>query len=295
MGERNLFAMNAERGEYPAADPALYAPHMARIISVKQEIGGERPVKSFRVRLEEGHDAFSHRPGQCLMVSVLGVGEAMFAISSPPTRPEHLQLSVTKVGRVTSAMHLLDEGDLMGVRGPLGNGFPVKEWEGRNLVFIGGGIGLAPLRAVYAYALDRRERFGDVRILYGARTSADLVYRDELESIAAGGDVPVHLSIDVAEPGWAGYVGFVPSNVLEVKPSPDNAVAVVCGPPVMIRIAAQNLEKLGFKGEQIYTTLENRMKCGVGKCGRCNVGPYFVCKHGPVFSWAQVSQMKQDY
>lgn len=277
------------------ADHELYAPKMATIVSVKEEVGGERPIKSFRLRLDNGHESFSHRSGQCLMVSVLGVGESMISISSPPTRPEYLQLSVIKVGQVTDAMHMLSEGDRLGVRGPLGNGFPLKEWEGKNLVFIAGGIGIAPLRSVYTYAIDRSDRYGDLSIIYGSRTSTDQVYSDELHEIAESGKVPVHLSVDVEENGWSHFVGFVPSNVMEIKPSPDNTVAVVCGPPIMIHVAAQNLLELGFKEEQIYTTMENRMKCGVGKCGRCNIGPYFVCKDGPVFSWAQVSAMKKDY
>jgi len=286
--------VSGEHGNH-ANDPELYTPRMAEIVSIKEEVGGERAIKSFRIRLEEDHESFSHRSGQCLMVSVLGVGESMISVSSPPTRPEYLQLSVMKVGRVTSAMHMLSEGDRLGVRGPLGNGFPLDEWEGKNLLFIGGGIGIAPLRSVYTYAIDRSERYGDISIIYGSRTSADLVYREELKEIDNAGRVPVHLSVDVEEEGWPHYVGFVPSNVMEISPSPDNTIAVVCGPPIMIRIAAQNLIQLGFSDEQIYTTLENRMKCGVGKCGRCNVGPYFVCKDGPVFSWAQVGRMKPDY
>jgi NAD(P)H-flavin reductase len=198
------------------------------------------------------------------------------------------------VGKVTGAIHQLEEGAIIGVRGPYGNGFPMDEWKGKNIICIGGGIGQAPLRSVYMHALDKKEDYGKVILFSGARTSKDLVFGDELFELMKRDDVDVHLSVDAPEEGWEHFVGFVPSNVERLKPSPENSIAVTCGPPIMIKVAMQNLNALGFTDDQIYTTLENRMKCGIGKCGRCNVGSVFVCQHGPVFSKAQINQMVQD-
>ena len=200
-------------------------------------------------------------------------------------------------GRVTPELHKLEPGDIVTVRGPYGNGFPVDEWKGKDLIFIGGGIGQAPLRSVYMYVLDKENRndYGKVDIVYGARTSKDIVFRSELEELESKDDVNVHLSIDIEEDDWTRFVGFVPSNVERLAPSPENTIALTCGPPIMIKFVVQNLKKLGFKPEQIYTTLENRMKCGIGKCGRCNIGSVYVCKDGPVFSFADIQNLPNEF
>src|SRR4030042_758882 len=235
----------------------VYTPQLAKIVQTKDEVVGARAIKTFRTEFANGA-RFDYRCGQCAMLSVFGKGEAMISISSSPLIKDYLQFSILRTGRVTAALHDMEVGDLIGVRGPYGNGFPIDEWRGKNLVFIGGGIGLAPLWSVVQTALLRKSEFGALSLIYGARTSKDIVFRDELADLKS--QVPVHLSIDVAEPEWKEFVGFVPTNVLEKKPSPANAIAIPCGPPIMITFVIKNLKDLKFEDEQIYTTVENKMK-----------------------------------
>lgn len=269
-----------------------YIPRLARIVEIREEVGGARAIKTFRTAFVNG-PGFEHRCGQCAMLSVFGRGESMISISSSPLVRDYLQFSVLKTGRVTTALHEMEVGDLIGVRGPYGNGFPVDDWRGRDIVFIGGGIGLAPIWSVLQTALLRKSEFGDLSLIYGARTSKDLVFKEELRELKK--QMPVHLSIDVAEPDWTEFVGFVPTNVLDKRPSPAKAVAVTCGPPIMIKFVIKNLKDIGFGDDQIYTTVENKMKCGIGRCGRCNIGFHYVCKDGPVYSWAELKRLPQEY
>ncbi len=227
------------------------------------------------------------------MLSVFGRGESMISVSSSPLVTDHLQFSVLKTGRVTTAIHDLEVGDVLGIRGPYGNGFPLEDWRGHKLVFVAGGIGLAPIWSVLQTALLRRAEFGALTLFYGARSSADLIYRDELEALRS--DIALFRSIDQAEPDWPEFVGFVAQNVADKKPAADGATAVVCGPPVMIRTVVQALSGLGFADEQVYTTLENKMKCGIGKCGRCGIGHHLICRDGPVYSWAQLRRLPPEY
>ncbi len=269
-----------------------YLPKLARIVDIKTEVGGRRAIKTFRVEFLDG-DGFSHRCGQCAMVSVLGKGEAMFSISSSPLLEEYLHFSVLRTGRVTVALHDMEVGDVIGLRGAYGNGFPIEAWEGKNLVFIGGGCGLAPIWSVLQTALARKRDYGDITLFHGARTPGDIVYKDELGELRER--MAVHLSVDAGEPGWEEFVGFVPANLIDKKPSSLNAIGVVCGPPIMIRSVIDNLESLGFAGERIFTTVENKMKCGIGKCGRCNIGGSYACKDGPVYSWAELKNLPKEY
>jgi NAD(P)H-flavin reductase len=273
-------------------EPNVYIPKLARIVQIKEEVGGARPIKTFRTRFSAGND-FSFRCGQCAMLSVFGKGESMISISSSPLIKDYLQFSVLKMGRVTSALHEMQVDDIIGIRGPYGNGFPIEGWKGKNLIFIGGGIGLAPIWSVLNTALGRKEEYGELVLIYGARTSKDLVFKEELEELRK--KMTVHLSVDVQEAGWKEFVGFVPQNVLDKKPSPKNAVTVTCGPPIMIKFVIKALKDLGFEDGQIYTTVENKMKCGIGKCGRCNIGLHYVCKDGPVYSWAELKKLPQEY
>ncbi|MGB7294132.1 MAG: FAD/NAD(P)-binding protein [Candidatus Aminicenantales bacterium] len=273
-------------------EPNVYLPRLAKIIQVKEEVGGARAVKTFRTELVNG-GRFDYRCGQCAMLSVFGKGEAMISISSSPLAKDFMQFSILRSGRVTAALHDMEAGDLIGIRGPYGNGFPIDDWKGKNLVFIGGGIGLAPLWSIVQTALLRRKEFGDLSLIYGARTSADIVFKDELRELKS--QMPVHLSIDVAEPDWKEFIGFVPTNVMDKKPSPAGTIAITCGPPIMIKFVIKNLKDLKFEDEQIYTTVENKMKCGIGKCGRCNIGFHYVCKDGPVYSWAELKTLPQEY
>lgn len=269
----------------------VYIPKLAKIIEIKEEVEGARAIKTFRTQFVE--DGFAHQCGQCAMLSIFGKGESMISISSSPLEKDYLQFSILKSGRVTTSIHALKEGDLLGVRGPYGNSFPIEKWKSKNLIFIGGGIGLAPIWSVLQTVLKKSADYGKISLFYGARSSQDIVYKEELEDLKK--NITVHLSIDQEEPDWNEFVGFVPVNVLDKKPSPKDAVAITCGPPIMIKFVITNLEALGFKDDQIYTTVENKMKCGIGKCGRCNIGNHYVCKDGPVYSWAELKKLPQEY
>lgn len=270
-----------------------YLPDMATVVEVIEETSN---IKTFRVVLndEQRMKEFSFEPGQVGQLSVFGAGESTFVINSSPTRMDYLQFSVMRVGEVTNRLHQLRPGDQIGVRAPLGNAFPVKELEGKNIIFIGGGIGMAPLRTLFVYMLDNRKKYKDITLLYGARTPDDLSYRAELPEWTGRKDVKVVLTVDNPAEGWEHKVGLIPNVLLEMKPSPKNTVAVTCGPPIMIKFTLQALKKLGFEDENIITTLEKRMKCGVGICGRCNIGTKYVCIDGPVFTYAQLKELPSE-
>ncbi len=253
-------------------------------------------VKTFRVNAPEGGKLFEHLPGQCAMVSVPGVGEAMFSITSSPTNKEYQEFSIKKCGVLTDYLHTMEVGEELTVRGPYGNNFPVEtELKGKNLLFIAGGIGLAPLRSVINYVIDNRANYGTVDILYGSRSMDDLVYLKEIKEVWAKEEgINVHLTIDREQEGWDGHVGFVPSFLKELG-FENNKTALVCGPPIMIKFVLAALIEMGFSKEQVYTTLELRMKCGVGKCGRCNIGSKYVCKDGPVFRCDEIDELPAEY
>ncbi len=274
----------------------IYLPHIVKI----EDIYRETPdVRSFRLVFQDKkvRESFEFRTGQFGLYSAFGYGESTFCISSPSTRKGYIQCTFRATGRVTNALAQLNVGDTIGFRGPYGNWFPVDEWKGKNIVFIAGGIGLPPVRSVIWTCLDRREDYRDITIVYGARTVEDLVYKNELEHWDERDDVYLVQTVD---PGgesadWKGKVGFVPTVLEETAPKPENTVCVVCGPPIMIKFTLQALENLGFSDEDVYTTLENKMKCGVGKCGRCNVGDVYICKEGPVYTAREVKRMYNDF
>jgi NAD(P)H-flavin reductase len=220
-------------------------------------------------------------PGQFVLVSRLGAGESVFAISSDSTSPETISVSVQAIGKHTEAMHELDPGETVGLRGPYGNSFPIGDWAGKRIIVIGGGIGLAPLRPLIYSLLARQDEFQSLSLVYGARSPELLVYKPELEEWK--GQMGVTLTVDEATNGWGGRVGVVPKVMMDLKLSPEGAIAVICGPPIMIRYGHIALRDLGFTDDQIYTTLEMKMKCGVGVCGRCNLDHRYICKDGPVF------------
>ncbi len=267
------------------------------MVGVITEITQETPdVKTFRVNAPEGGKLFDHMPGQCAMLCEPGISEAMFSITSSPTVKDYQEFSIKKCGELTDYLHDLTPGDEITVRGPYGNHFPVEDvLKGQNLLFVAGGIGLAPLRSVIDYVLANREDYGTVDILYGSRTADDLVKLKEIQDVwMKAKDVNVYLTIDRAQEGWDGHVGFVPDYVKEVGFTTDK-IALVCGPPVMIKFTLQGLEQLGFARTQVYTTLELRMKCGIGKCGRCNIGSKYVCKDGPVFRLDEIDELPDEY
>ncbi|MBI2869090.1 MAG: FAD/NAD(P)-binding protein [Chloroflexi bacterium] len=274
------------RNKFPAQGN-VYLPHIAVIEKIIDET---RDTRTFHFNLKDAslREAFRFESGQFGEYSVFGTGEATFCISSSPTRPDHLECTVRRVGQVTNALHRLGVGAELGFRGPYGNSFPLDLMAGKNLVFVAGGIGLAPLRSLIWNALDNRDRYGKLDIIYGARTPADLCFKYDLETWGRDSSVNLVTTVDRGEAGWSGRVGFVPPTLEQAAPSGEGTVAIVCGPPVMIRFTFPVLEKLGFTPENMLTTLEKRMKCGIGKCGRCNIGDVYVCRDGPVFSYARI-------
>ena len=267
------------------------------LIGVVTDIRIDTPdVKTFRVVGLDGKKVFEHRPGQCAMLSIPGVGEAMFSITSSPTNEEFMEFSIKKCGCLTSWLHQMDVGQQITIRGPYGNGFPVETaLKGKDLLFIAGGIGLAPLRSVINYVRAKRENYGNIQIIYGSRSMDDLVdYQEILDEWMQDDSITVNLTIDREQEGWNGHVGFVPNYVKELSPDLGKTV-LMCGPPIMIKFTLAGLKELGFSETQVYTTMELRMKCGVGKCGRCNIGNKYVCKDGPVFRFDQLDELPDEY
>lgn len=267
------------------------------VIGVVTDIRIDTPdVKTFRVVTPEGKKAFEHKPGQCAMLSIPGVGEAMFSITSSPTNTEFMEFSIKKCGCVTEWLHSMEVGQEITIRGPYGNAFPVDtEFKGHDMLFIAGGIGLAPLRSVINYCRHFCDRYGKIDIVYGSRSMQDLVdYQEIINEWSKDAGVNVYLTIDREQPEWDGHVGFVPNYVKELGFSTDK-IAVLCGPPIMIKFTLAGLLELGFDKTQVYTTMELRMKCGIGKCGRCNIGSKYVCKDGPVFRCDEIEELPDEY
>ena len=278
--------------------PNPYIPMLTKIKSIISE-NEVRDIKTIELEFqkEEEYKAFDYIPGQFAEISIIGKGECPIGIASSPTEEGTIKFTIKKMGTVTSSFHNSDVGDTIGVRGPLGNGWPMEELKGQNIVVIGGGFAFSTLRSLVLYVLDDKHRkdYGDITVIYGNRDSGEVLYRDVLEEWEKRDDINVVLTIDREEESWTRKVGFVAAIVKEVAPSPKNAVAIICGPPIMIRTAVDELVKIGWKDEKILNSLEMRMKCGIGKCGRCNIGEKFVCIDGPVFSLAELKKMPNEY
>ena len=267
------------------------------MLGVVTDIRRDTPdVKTFRVQALDGGKCFEHIPGQCAMLSIPGVGEAMFSITSSPTVREYQEFSIKKCGCVTQWLHSMEVGQQITIRGPYGRPFPVDtEFAGHDMLFIAGGIGLAPLRSVINYCRHYRDRYGKIDVVYGSRSMQDLVdYNEIISEWEKDTGVSVHLTIDREQPEWDGHVGFVPNYVKELGFSTDK-IAILCGPPIMIKFTLAGLQELGFDKTQVYTTMELRMKCGIGKCGRCNIGNKYVCKDGPVFRFDELGELPDEY
>jgi NAD(P)H-flavin reductase len=275
---------------------SVYQPYL---MTIAEAIDETPDTRTFRLTFQDPAvaESFSFNAGQFGEYSAFGAGESTFCIASASTRKGYVECTFKKAGKVTTALSDLNPGDTIGFRGPYGNHFPLDKMHGANLVFVAGGIGLAPVRSVIWTVLDQRGKFGDVTIVYGARTVSDLVYKRELEEWAARADVKLWQTVDPGgeTPDWKGEIGFVPAIVEKAAPSAENAFAILCGPPIMIKFTLPVLQKLGFQDNRVYTTLENRMKCGIGKCGRCNIGPVYVCKDGPVFSAEEIARLPQEF
>lgn len=277
-------------------EPLTFSPMRMRITDARDETPD---VRTLRLEFVDNTQAerFSFQTGQFGEYSVFGEGECTFCIASSPTRRGYIECTFRKVGRVTKALAELEKGDIVGFRGPYGNIFPIGEWRKKNLLFVAGGIALPPLRSVIWNVLDLREHYGKISIFYGARSVEDLVYKAELQEWANRADVSLTTTVD---PGgetsdWRGEIGFVPAIVEKHRPESMDTIALLCGPPVMIKFTFPVLLKLGFAPGNIFTTLENRMKCGIGKCGRCNVGPFYVCKDGPVLTFDKIQALPEEY
>jgi len=272
----------------------IYLPYLAEIIDIKQETPD---VKTFRLKFNDGEieHSFDYKPGQFVEFSIFGEGEAPFCISNSPTRKSGIECSVKRMGKITQALHELDTGDTVGIRGPYGNGFPIEDLKNKNLLFVAGGIGLAPLRSLINYCLDNRGDFKSITIVNGARTSKDLVYKNEYQAWEKAKDTKLYLTVDCQEENWTCMVGVVPKILEQLKPTCKDSVVIVCGPPIMIKFTVPVLLKIGFCPEAIITTLEMKMKCGLGKCGRCNIGNLYVCKDGPVFTYTQLEALRYEF
>ena len=276
-----------------------YLPYPVRIDSMVTETE-DGNLKTFKLVFVDSADEarFRYIPGQFAELSVAGQGEVPIGIASSPTESGHLMFTVNKVGRVTSHLHNMKPGDIMGVRGPLGNWYPWDVLEGKNVVIIGGGFAFTTLRSSIIYMIhpENRKRFQDITVVYGARTPGMLLYKDELAAWEQRDDIKMHITVDATkDPDWKYNVGFVPAITKEKAPNADNAYAIVCGPPIMIKFTLPVLTELGFPPERIITSLEMRMKCGIGMCGRCNIGTEYVCKDGPVFTLTQLAGLPNEY
>jgi len=271
-----------------------YHPYLGTLVGV-DDLATD--ISLFQVALDdpEERERFTYQPGQFAFVSAFGVGEAPFCLTSTPLRGPVLEFAVNKIGTVTSALHRLGEGDVVGVRGPFGNWFPLDEMKGKHVILLGGGIGGAPLRPVVHTVLDNRADYDKLTILWAARLPSLLIFTGEFDDWRAAPDTDLHVTVDQGDEAWAGNVGLITELLEKVAPSPENAVTITCGPPIMIKFTLLTLEKLGFARDQMFVTLEAKMKCGMGKCGRCNLGEKFVCTDGPVFSYAEVSQFLESF
>jgi len=274
------------------ANPML--PYLGKLVEVR-DLAAE--IKLLRVEiLNGGAEAFKNRqPGQFAFVSNFGVGEAPFGIANIPGKGPYVDFAVARLGSVTTGLHELGEGEIVGVRGPLGNYFPMEKFKGKNLLVLGGGIGGAPLRPVIQTVLSQRADYGQLTILWAARNQSLLVFTDEYNEWRDAPDTRLHLTVDQADPAWVDNVGLITDLLKKVNPSPRNAITVTCGPPIMIYYVSRMLAEMGFPPQDNYVTLEARMHCGLGKCGRCNLGDKFVCVDGPVFNMVEVSNMLETY
>ncbi len=271
----------------------IYLPKLAEIKEIIQETND---TKTIRLAINGGSIDFL--PGQFGEFSVIGEGESTFGFSSSPLRKEFFEFSFRTSGRATTGINGLNPGDKLSFRGPYGNYFDTAGMKGKNLVFVGGGIGMAPVKSILEYCFDERDDYGKITVLYGARTVNDLLYKNVFDDWKKYKNTEVVITVDPGgeTPDWTGKVGFVPTILEQLPLKGENSIAVVCGPPIMIKFALKSLEeKMGFDKENIITTLENRMKCGLGKCGRCNVGSVYVCKDGPVFTARELESLPNDF
>jgi len=273
------------------AEKKLYVPRPARISRAEQMTAKE---KFFELQFVDGSD-LGHQPGQFVEVSMFGYGEAPISISSSPTKKSSFDLCVRATGSLTNAMHMLPVGSMVGIRGPFGKGFNVNELKGKDVLFIGGGIGIVPLRSLINYVLDTREDFGKVTILYGAKSPAELLFADETKAWTANSSVDFRVTVDRGDADWKGHTGVITTLISELNPNPDTTWAVAVGPPIMFKFVLLSLRSKHFRDDHVIVSLERRMKCGVGKCGHCQINSLYVCQDGPVFNYAQIKDFPEAF
>ncbi len=274
-----------------AAPKNIYVPEIAELVRVEKMSALET---LFEVRLPGGRD-LGHQPGQFVQVSLLGIGEAPISVSSSPLVGGSFELVVREVGNLTAALHRLKAGDRIGIRGPFGKGFNLDEFRGKDAVFVAGGIGLPPLRSVINTMIhpDRRGEFGRVIVLYGTKTPAEFIFNEERARWEKSTELEYHVTVDRATAGWTGHVGVITTLIPDLTLDVANTIAAICGPPVMYKFAILALRSKGLRDEQIYVSLERKMKCGVGKCGHCQINNVYVCQEGPVFNYATIKDLKE--
>ena len=276
-------------------DPKIenpYRPNLARVTEIFRETD---TIKTFKFKFLDKNlqSSFFFLPGQFIQVSVFGIGEIPLTLCSTPFNNDFFQISVRRIGNVTNALFNLKEGDIIGVRGPYGNGYPINQMMYKNIVMVAGGIGFPPVRSLIEYILSRRNYFGNLWLLYGARDPTDIVFRKDLEKWKKEKDFNILITVDRAPQGWKGNVGVVTTLFKKVEIPSENIVGIVCGPPIMMKFVTQELQKLGLRDDQIYLSMERLMQCGIGKCGHCNIGKKYVCKDGPVFSYDELKQLNE--
>ena len=275
-----------------------YLPYPVTIDSILTETE-DRNLKTFKFVFinPDDENKFAYRSGQFAELSVTGKGEIPIGIASSPTEKGFVKFTVNKVGLVSSHLHAMKTGDVMGIRGPMGNSYPWDKLAGKNIVIIGGGFAFTTLRSSIIYMLENRSNFKEIHVIYGARSPGMLLYKDELKAWEERDDIHMHITVDKADvPNWKYNEGFVPTITdQKAPPADENTYAIICGPPIMIKFTLPVLDKLGYGHERIIMSLENRMKCGIGICGRCNIGKEFVCKDGPVFTLAELNKTPKEY
>jgi sulfhydrogenase subunit gamma (sulfur reductase) len=275
-----------------------YLPCPAEIEKVTIE-NADRDIKTFRLAFlnKEDEKAFRYLPGQFAELSIFGKGESPIGIASSPTEEGYLLFTVKRMGVVTSDLHDSEEGRTIGVRGPMGKSYPLEEMQGKNVLVVGGGFAFTTLRSTIRYLLDagNRGRIKNLTCIYGARSPGELIYKEELKEWEDRDDIEMFVTVDKGDESWTGREGFVPTILKEVAPSSENTICLVCGPPIMLKFTFPVLTDLGFPPGKIVVSLEMRMKCGIGKCGRCNIGNLYVCKDGPVFTLEQLQALPAEY
>lgn len=282
--------MDAQAIEKDSTAVSPYVPRVARIVDVKSFTPAE---KYFRLEFADG-EGIEYKAGQFMEVSIFGLGEAPISICSAPGRRDDLEMCIRAVGDVTNAVHKLDVGDEVGLRGPFGNGFDMASIAGRDLLFVAGGLGLAPCRSFILAALNERKMFGNVTILYGARTPGDMLFADDLKDWQGRGDAEFLTTVDRGDENWTGNTGVITTLFRKIdKLDPANTAAFIIGPPIMFKFAVLEALVMGLRKTNIFCSLERRMKCGLGKCGHCQIRNVYVCQEGPIFNYAEVIRLRE--